>query len=162
VAKKLLEPSLTSEVDDGNAPIGLKVLLEVGKVRHPLFEVMIGIAGENEVDAVVRQAGVVRARQYDFDVLVSFVLYSLGEVGIHLRIDIHGVYVSGGPHGIRQSKRKIATSRPEVCDLVSCLDLQGLNDFLWVLPFIAVKPFVGPSFDVCAGCDPYEEYERET
>ncbi len=60
MAEKLLEPSLSSEVDDGNAPIGQKVLLEVGKVRHPIFEVMIGITGENEIDVVVPQSGVVR------------------------------------------------------------------------------------------------------
>ncbi len=31
VAKNLLERSLTIEVDDGDSPIGLKVLLEVAK-----------------------------------------------------------------------------------------------------------------------------------
>ena len=54
VAKELVKPSLTIEVDDGHVTIRLQVLLNIGKVGCPVFEVMIGIAGEDEIDTVIR------------------------------------------------------------------------------------------------------------
>ena len=101
VPDELLEPSLAIEVDDRETAIGLKILVEVGKVPHPIFKVMIDIAGEDEIDGVIRQAGVIGLSQHDFDVLISFLLDSFGEVGIHLCIDIHGKDFSCRSHGIR-------------------------------------------------------------
>ena len=84
--------------------------------------------------------------QYYVDIRMAFFLDPFSHILVHFLINIHRIHFTGGSHRLGQSVGKITASRPQVGNMISRLNAQGLNYPLGKLPCIAVCTFIGKSF----------------
>ena len=148
-----LEPGAPVEVDDCDAPAGAEIFSELLKVGNPIFEVVVGVHGKHEIDAVGRQQRVVGPGENHFDVADVFSLNRLRQQIIYLLVDIHRVDFALGSDGGGKPEGKVAAARAEIGDEIAGAKRECFDDLLRLLPLVALEAFIGALLEKRAAGD---------
>src|SRR5262249_38830457 len=129
------EPALAAgRVDHRDAAAGWEIAPEVGEVVGPIFEVMVGVDGEHEVDGPVREQRVVEARLDHLDVRDVRLPEALLQIGVHLLVDVDGIDAALRADRASEAQREVAAPRAEVGHALARIDAERLDHALGLRP----------------------------
>src|SRR5262249_40254403 len=95
-------PRFLVEIDDRYPSAGTEVLADVLKVGHTVLQVVIGDTVKDQIDASLRQQGIIRLGKDHFDVCITFFSSTCRDIGIHICVDIDGVHLATWPDSLGQ------------------------------------------------------------
>src|SRR4030095_16692504 len=107
---------------------------------------MIGVAGKDQVDAGFGQQRVVGFCQDRYDVVDAVLLRFFSDQFVAAPVNIDSIDFTGRASCLGQMKSEIASACAEIGDLSALADLQRLDDFVGLLPLIAIATLVSPLF----------------
>lgn len=110
MAENLEEPPFAVEVDDCNATAWPEVFSGLSKICYTVFQVMIGIAGKDQVCSVPRNERVMMLGINDLDIPVATFSGLFFHIVIYPRINIHGVYFPRRANRICKAEGEVATA----------------------------------------------------
>jgi hypothetical protein len=160
VSEGMREPGLPVQIQDRDARAGREVVAELREVIAALREVMIGVAGEDEIDAAVGQARIVGLGADHLDVGAALRSRATAQVLDHVVVDVHGVHASRGSDGIGEPEGEVATAGAEIGDFVAGRHIEQRDDRVRLLPRVAADPLVREAFPGAAAEAGRENGER--
>ncbi len=144
MSPETLEPGAPVEIDDRNPPSRAEMFSQPLKVGNPIFEVVVSVHGKNEIDACGRKHRIVGAGENQFDVADAFFLNRFRHQVVHFPVDIHSIDFAFGSHSFGKPVGKVSAPRTQIGDVIAGAKRECFNDFLRLLPMIAVEAFIGP------------------
>src|SRR5262249_35838049 len=122
--------------------------------------VVIGVAHEEQIDALRRQAGIVGRSRDDLDVAETLVARTRSQVVDHVGVDVDGVDDAVRADDLREPEREVPAARADVGDALAFADADRLEDAVGLLPAVASPAFVGEALPGSAA-ERREEGARE-
>ena len=134
---------LGAELDDRDAAAGRELpLAHAAEVRRALLEVVVGVAGEDQVHRL-GQLGIVGGGEHGAHVGEPFLPGLPDDVVVHAFVDVHRVDAPLGPDRARQPEGEVAAAGAEVGDLRARRQREVRDHALGLLPLVAVEALVG-------------------
>ena len=153
----LEEASLARVVDDRYASAGPEVGPDGLEVGGAVLEMMVGVAGEQEVHGLGKLR-IATGREHRLDVGVPVLRGLLAHVLEHALVDVDRVDLPVRSDRLCDQEGEVAAARPEVADARAGREGEALDDAIRFLPFVAVaEVLVGEPLEVGA---PAEECLR--
>jgi hypothetical protein len=138
------------ELDDGHAAVRGEVAQHAFEVVGAILDVVIGVAGEQQVDLAVGELGVVEGGQHRLDVVAPLAGGAFSQVCDHGFVDVHGVDPAGVSDRIREAEGEVPTSGAEVRDAAALPDVEQGYDLVGLLPVVAADALVETALDAAA------------
>jgi hypothetical protein len=154
VAEEAAEETRAVVLDHRHATPGREIAAQALEVAGAVAEVVIGVAGEEQVHLAVREPRVVLGGENRLHVGVALVAGALRQVLHHARIDVHGEHAALGPHGLGEAEGEVAAAGAEVRDPVAGPDAEGRHHPLGLLPGVASDALVGEPLELAAADGP--------
>src|SRR5262250_610787 len=133
------EASGAAMVDDGDATARPEILLEAREVSRSILEVVVRVAGKDQVNTILREPRIVWSSENDFDVAIPIFGSAPLHVCDHPRVDIDSVDFPGIANRVAQAEREVSPTRSEVGDALAWADGQHLNHSFWLLPCVTTR-----------------------
>jgi hypothetical protein len=143
VLPQAVKPSPAVEFDNSDPAIGAEISPEVCKIVYAVIDVMIGIAGKDQVDPGGWQQGIVWFGEDHFNVSDPLFLCPLCNQIVHLVVNVHRIDFAVGTDGLGKRKCKVTAAGTDVGNPVAGTDLKGFDDPVSLLPLISGQAFVG-------------------
>ena len=125
------------EVDDGDAPAGRQVALQVPEVLLALVDVVVHVDEKHQVH-LPRKLRVVEGSLHRLHVRAAFLLRPLREVLHHVGLHVDRVHLALGQHG-REPRGEIAGAGADVRHDRAGIELQRRNYLMRLLPGVAIR-----------------------
>jgi hypothetical protein len=111
---------------------------------------MVGVAGEDQIDAGFRQQRVIRFREDGCDVIGAIFLGPFGDQFVGASINVDGVNFAVRANCFGEMESKIAAAGAKVGDLRTRRDLKRSDYLVRLLPLVAVDALVSPLVELGA------------